>query len=134
MEIFSKFNTNFSPRNYSNKEFVDLVTMNIPKREIFLIPITNKLGYFTTPFPIKDSSDRWCLSDSGRKVILLDKHLIFQPNSSNTYMYTTDGKSYKHLDENKIIQLLKKRPDLTRTSKFSSHSEPRIAKDLDILI
>jgi hypothetical protein len=132
MNFLDKFNTNFSPRNYSTKEFIDLVTKNLPRREIFLVPV-KKGGYLTTPFPIKDGSDRWCFSESGSKVILLDKHLIFQPTSSTSYMYTTDGKSYRSLDESKILQLLKKRPDLTAGNRFASKSEPCVGKELDIV-
>lgn len=131
MEITSKFTTNFSPRNYSAKEFIDLVTKNIPRNDIFLIPITNKLGYWTTPFPQRNTKDRWCWSENGTKVIFIDQTLIFEPMNSFGYVYTRDGKSYKFLDEHRIMEILKKRPELAQKNKFRSHSEPLILTGLD---
>lgn len=131
MEVSSKFLTNFSPRNYSPKEFIDIVAKSVPKREIFVIPITNKLGYLTMPFSAKKTDDRWCLSDNGTKILYIDKTLIFQPTYSSEYMYTKDGKSYKCLDENKIMEILKKRPDLSKKNRFHSNSEPCVGSSLD---
>lgn len=125
MEFVSNFTTNFSPRCFSAKDFADRITKIVPRKEIFLIPI--KSGYFTTVFKSYDTTNRWCWDDYGKKVILFDKHLIFQPIRSNNYIYTQDGKSFKQLDESKIMSFLKKYPQLVSVNKFSSKSEEYIS-------
>lgn len=112
MDFHSKLNTAFSPRNHTAKEFLIGITKVFPNREIFLIPISHKCGYFTVPFPMNNTENRWCFTPSGRIAAILDKYLVFQPEKSDDVVYTRDGKVFRQLDEQKMIRWYSKYPIL----------------------
>lgn len=107
-------NTTFSPRSTSMDNFVDYITKNFQQEYIPVFEHKCNPSYLTTDFLPKtniinnNSSVTWYKHDDYGIVMLVGKMLIFPVNNTGDYMCTRDNKNYRQLDENQILDLVKR--------------------------